>query len=428
MRFPAALLALLVCFPAVALAAEPAPEEAGGVDFSFDPLDLRGPTFRFWGGELHLGGRFALDAVAYGSDNVRDDGLEIEDARLTIEGAFDRLALRLEPDFKSENSRRHLFEAWGEYGFCPEFRVRAGQFRVAFTSDFGTRGETLPYPGYDFLSMLTGRHDIGLAVDGDLFGERLWYGLFATAGSGFGVAGQDAESPLLAGRIFARPFGGVESEFPGFLRAIYLGGALAEFSDFDDTVELETPLGNHIFRSMELDGSSGSLIAFEAGIAWGPVRFGYEHAVVSVDGVPLDGDEEDLDDFLAFGWQFAWNVTGEDQAWSRGGWAVPDPETKAEWAECFPGRLELGISWSNGDMDRNVILGELTRDGVESDETEVWQVFLSWYPNPRTRIGIGFVHTAAQEELQSIGGTSAMKAFGGDDSDLSFVLRIEHVF
>jgi hypothetical protein len=420
-----ALLVVTLLLFAVELRAE---EAAPAVEVSLDPFDLRGPTFRFWGGELHLGGRLAADLVKYGSDNVKSDGLRWADARLTIEGLFDDFSFLVEPDLVGTHTRRNLWEAWAAYEFCPEFLIRVGQFRIAPTSDFATRGEVLPAVGYGFPGRLAGRHDVGLGIEGELFGGRLFYSAAATAGEGFAVSGEKTGGSLLGLRLLAHPFGGADSCFPDLLRGLYLGGAYFSLSEFDDALLLETPLDNKVFRTRKLGGDSGYWLAFEAGGSWGPVRIGYEHLVGAANGVPVEEGEEDMDGMLAFGWQVAWNVTGEEHRSSRGAWASPDPATKADWAAGFPGRLELALSWSTGDMDRYLILNGYAPEGVDSDETTVWQLMLSWYPNPRTRIGIGWVRSEAQRELGSIGGTNQSNAFGGGDSDSSFVLRIEHGF
>ena len=122
--------------------------------------------------------------------------MQMDDARLILEGEISSFTWRVEPDLIGVDTPRNLYELWGAWEFDPAFRLTGGQFRVAQSTEFSTREEHLPFTGYAFPSYLDGRYDVGLSADGDLFPGGLWYQATATTGRGFNPEGHRLQSPL----------------------------------------------------------------------------------------------------------------------------------------------------------------------------------------------------------------------------------------
>jgi hypothetical protein len=317
---------------------------------------------------------------------------------------------------------RNLYEAWAAWRFHSAFRLTGGQFRVALGSEFATREEDFPLPGYGFSSYLDGRYDAGLRADGDLCPEGLWYQATVTAGRGFGLEGHRRNSSLYGLRLVAHPFAWSSSFEDSAWRGFFAGVGLASLSDFDDPIVLTTPLESRVFRTPDLNGRGGRWIHWELGFHHGPFRLAWERVVGSADDVPVGGGmREDMDQLTSWQAYGSWNITGENQVWKDGGWQRP----KTRWATGepldfeFPGRLETGIRYSNADIDRSLFMNGITDYDPSTQEVRTFSLDLSWWPMERTRFMLAWVKTLADNHLSTFGGTSR---------DSSFVLRMDFNF
>ena len=393
------------------LVEEAGTNEADSLIASFDPrahlrLDL-GPV------EAQLGGRFVLDATKYGNANRSRSGFKFNDVRLRLTlSAYDFIG-HVEFDALGRKTPRNLYEAWAAWEPCAAFRLSAGQMRVGLGSEFASRERDLAFAGYSFASYLDGRYDVGLRIDGDLVEDVLFYEATATAGKGFGLDGHRRQSPLYAMKLVAHPFGFVDSEsggFPGFLRGLYGGAAIARLDDFDDPIILATPYETVVFKTPDLNARGGMWFHYEAGYHHGPFRLSGELVHGVAEDVPIGGGvREDMDQLSAYHVSFAWNLTGEEQLLRRGRWeggkrsgrcALIPPGT-------IPGRLEASVRYSNTDMDRELFNRGITTYAASAQEIRTFSAFLSWSPpvQPkfgRLRVGAGIVRTISDSALTAL--------------------------
>lgn len=423
MKHTVALLALLI----LAIAAAPASgsdgvrdgdgvrESDGSGEIYWDGLN--GLVGEIGGWDLHLGGRIVVDAIKYGHANERDSGLELDDARLVFEGGYGDFRFRVEPDLVGTDTRDNLFEAWGAYEIDPALRLKAGQLRVALSSEFATREEDLPLVGYGFGPYLDGRYDVGLRADGCVLREGLWYEATATAGRGFGLEGDRLDNPQYSLRIVSHPFRWIDAgdAFDGF----FVGLGLAYSPDGDVPVVVTNPFESVVFRTDDLDGDSAGWRHIEVGYYTGPVRVAWERVVGTVNDVPVGGGlTEDMDQITSWTLAGSWNITGEDQAWARGAWTRDLTDTPA-WPDAesiFPGRWEVAARYSNADIDRALFDYGLATYDPSTQEVRTFSLDLNWFPHEKLRAALGWVKTIADHELTT---------FGGTDRDSSFVLRME---
>jgi len=142
------------------------------------------------------------------------DTLLIRRARPIIEATLhDKYDFRLMPDFGG--GQTVLFDAYGQARFAPEIQLRAGKFKPPVGLEQLQVDDNLFFAERSLATDLVPNRDVGLQLQGDLFGGALSYALGVFNGVVDAAnadvdsnSGKDAEA-----RLFAKPFknGGVEA-------------------------------------------------------------------------------------------------------------------------------------------------------------------------------------------------------------------------
>ena len=396
-------------------------QEAG--EFSFFQWGmLQGFDPQHNGWDVHLGGQLAVDANYYDSDNVKDRGLRWETVNVLFMGNYkNELFFHIEPDLLGIDTLDNLYEAWAGWHFDSALRVKAGQVKVALSTEFATREENLPAVDYGFSSYLDGRYDLGLQIDGALGSNLFWYEATAVSGNGFDLAGNSRDAAQFSIRAVSFPLDRLRFEW---LRNAFAGFSFAYSPDFDDELFLATPLRSTTFATANLDGDSARWLHGEAGWFWGPLRVGAERVHGAVNDVKVSsGGRKDFDRLTSWSAYGAWFITGQQVRWKQGRWLPPVSKTAAgknDQERDFLGFLdslgclELAFRYSNADMDRDLFKEGLTDYGISSQEVRTATLNLNWYPRDGLVISAGWVKTIADQDLFS---------FGGTDRDSSFILR-----
>jgi phosphate-selective porin len=184
-------------------------------------------------------------------------------------------------------------------------------------------------------------------------------------------------------------------------------------------VIVSLPLQTRIFTTPDLGGDEGDWAHLEVGWVHGPFMFGYEQMWGGPNGVAIvGGGEDDFDEMTGFSYSAACNLTGEPRGWKDGAW-VPSvgPRPKDGPLSFLPeGRWELGLRYSNGDIDRKLFDNGYTTYAVSSQETRTFSTALFWEPCETFRVGLEWVKTIADD---------ASAILGDEKRDSSFVLRLE---
>ena len=434
MKFSALAVCLVLVLAGICpLFATPGPgeEDDGKGESSYDEqwFDLNRERVLYFSVEdavFRFGGHFAFGWYEYSANNARDDGFETDDARLYLEGEIDRFRLHLGPDLQGTDTPRNLYEAWADAEFDPAIHLRVGQIRMAMGSEFATRKENLPFPGYGFTSYLMGRYDSAIQAWGNLWDGLFYWEGTASAGWGFGLEGHRRENERYGLRLVWHPFANYGPDRPDWrntLPGFFLGLAAAWSPDCDEPLVVATPLESVIFRSKDLDGRSAFWMNLESGWALGPVLIGFEDVLMGqVNDVPIGaGDREDMDQLLGWSLYAAWNITGEKTVWKNGAWA-PALEKGSGWkpgAGVYRGRVELAARYANTDLDRKLFEYGYADYDTSSQETRTFSLGLNWYPLLHTRVSAAWVKTIADEHLD---------VFGGTTRDSSFLLGLELTF
>jgi hypothetical protein len=349
--------------------------EAGEFTF-FEWGVLRGFNTQAEGWDVHLGGQLAVDALYYDSDNAKDSGFRWETVNVLFAGNYEnRLFFHVEPDLLGIDTRNNLYEAWAGWHFDSALRVKAGQVKVALSTEFATREENLPAVDYGFSAYLSSRYDIGLQIDGSLGSNLFWYEATATAGHGFDLDGNARDAARFSVRAVTFPLNRLNF---GWLKNAFAGVSFAYSPDYDDELFLATPLRSTTFSTANLDGDSARWLHGELGWFWGPLRVGGERVHAAVNDVKVGGGRrQDIDELTSWSAYGAWTITGQQVRWNQGRWLPPMLETAAGREKAGPdifgfldslGRLEIAFRYSNADIDRDLFETGLTDYGISSQE------------------------------------------------------------
>ncbi len=156
--------------------------------------------------------------VGYTCDS-RDGEGNTFDLRRVILMASGRITDKLQCHFMySFANTGKILEAYAEYAFRPEFRVRLGQFKTMYTFEnplspcdvelINCCSQSVGYlAGVDGSDPLYGAHtgrDLGLMASGDLFGRLLSYNLAAMNGQGINRKDLNSRKDIV-GRLTVRP-------------------------------------------------------------------------------------------------------------------------------------------------------------------------------------------------------------------------------
>jgi phosphate-selective porin len=415
---------LLTCFALVSgVNAETGPLLECGPSSYFQYKMLRGLDTEWKSWKIHLGGQLTVDAVAYDKDNKKDSGLRWETINLRITGSYgNKFHFYIEPDLLGIDTKNNLYEAWAGWDISPKLRMKVGQIRVALNSEFATRPEDFPSTDYGFSSYLDGRYDLGLQVQGLLWGSTIWYQGSATAGQGFDLDGNRKSDPQVSIRAVVFP---MQALGYSFLKGGFLGLGLAWSPDYDDEIFLQTPLRSTVFTTEDLDGDSARWIHVEFGWYWGAFRLGAERVDGEIEDVKVgNAVPQDFDQLTSWSAYASWNITGERMRWERGRWLPPlldgRPEDKKQIFDFLKfldplGCLEVAFRYSNADIDRGLFDSGLTTYNPSTQEVRTATLNLNWYPQPGLKVTAGWVKTIADHELSTLGGTNR---------DSSFILRM----
>jgi len=403
------------------------------------PLALapsRLPAAQEWlDGRLRTEEILSLQAIAYGSDNVRADELRLDRAAIRVEGDLaEALRLRATGDLVGKDTRYGFEEAWLEYAADTRYRVTLGLIKFPMGAEYGIPREELPFQGYSFAAYLDGRTDVGLELDGEFRDGFFYYDVFGTAGEGFDPLGQDRNGPLFGARFVTYPWRDDAASITdrGWLARLrngfFLGLGYSYSTDFEAELDVANPFRNKLFDTERLEADSNSYYHWNLGLDAGSVRALLESARGSLEGVEKpDGSTADFDKNRITAWvgSVSWMVTGETYDSrpyrQRDGRAEPlparplfGPGANGGW-----GALEVAVRYANGDIDRDLFDEGFTTYEVSSQEFRSLTGAINWYPATYARLSLQVVRTLADQ-------TPA--AFEGEGRDTTYAAAAQFTF
>jgi phosphate-selective porin OprO/OprP len=355
-------------------------------------------------GYVQTDGRFyASDRV----DTAANDSFLIRRARPIFEGTvYQKFDYRVMLDFGAQSSlstanNALLQDAYVTARLLPEFQIVAGKMKEPVGLERLQSGSNLLFPERAYPTQLLPNRDVGLQLQGDLFGGLLRYeaGVFngvADGGSGdFDTTDSDKD---VAGRLFAHPFrstgiealeglgigvAGTYGEQSGSLRN-FVSAGLQRFFTYRTSSVATSP-------NVLSDGVHWRLTP-QAYYYWGPFGLLAEYAISSQEvlqagGGAGAGQRERLEHT---GWQVAasYFVTGEANSFRA---VTPrKPVTLAEGGGW--GALELAARFTELDVDDDAF-PIFANPATAATKATTWSVGANWHLNRNLKLSLDYDHT-----------------------------------
>jgi phosphate-selective porin OprO and OprP len=357
---------------------------------------------------LKIRGYVQADARFYPDDNAAgtaNDTFLLRRVRPILEGTvFEEYDFRVMLDFGSGASASaanngFVQDAYLNARFRPEFQVQVGKFKEPVGLERLQSGANLLFVERGYPTQLLPNRDVGVQLQGDLFGGALSYaaGVFngvADGGSGdFETADDDKD---FAGRIFAHPFKntgisplkglglGVSGTFgnqEGALRTFVSPGQQRFFGYW-------TGLGtNAATASVVADGEHWR-ISPQGYYYWGPFGLFGEYAI-SEQWVRRDDGAATFGRTRNTGWQVAasYILTGEENSWR-----ALTPKKPLNFRNGTWGAWEIAARIGQLDVDDDAF-PLFANPANSATEATSWGVGLNWHLNRNVKLNLNYEQT-----------------------------------
>lgn len=358
---------------------------------------------------LKIRGYAQVDGRFYSDDNsttaTRNDTLLIRRLRPIFEGTvFDTFDYRIMLDFPSGSptsagNNGLVQDAYVNYRPIPQFQIQAGKFKEPVGLERLQSGANLLFVERGYPTQLVPNRDVGLQVQGDLFGGGLRYeaGVFngvANGGSGDNEQGDDEKD--IAARLFATPFiksdndwlrgvgfgvAGTIGNQEGVLRSVVTSGQQTFFTYLSGAGTVAAPnvaANGRIWRvSPQANYYKGSFGLFA------------EYVVTSQEVTRTAGATINSATLRNTAWQVAasWFVTGEDNSYKAVTPLKPFNLGLTGW-----GALELTARFGELDVDNDTFPLFASATTSASKATS-WGVGANWHLNRNLKLSLNYEQT-----------------------------------
>lgn len=383
--------------------------------------------------------------VETGFHDAADTGL-LRRVRPTIEGTlYGKYDFRFTPDFG--NGSAQVVDAYIDARFDPSFKVRAGKFKSFVGLERLQSGGDIKFLERSYVTnAILPNRDLGVAVHGDLFENKLNYAFGVVNGVADGgnisTGNEFNGDKEFTGRLFATPFSGSDSALAGL--GFGIGGTYTDsqgeknlnFTDTSAADATRNGLPSYVTNGQQTffrygsgvvaDGKR-SRIAPQANYYIGPLGIIAEYARVSqevgkasdgslnvgggnVNSTIISGTNKTLDHDA---WQIAasYLVTGEEASFKgvkpkrdfdleKGGWGAwelvaryseinLDKDTFKNAAGKYA--AETGaLTAATAGTAKNLAYSDLTKS---AEAAHSWTAGVNWYLNSNTKISLNYEHT-----------------------------------
>jgi phosphate-selective porin OprO/OprP len=382
---------------------------------------------------LKVRGYVQADARFFPNDNsagTANDTFLLRRVRPILEGTlFEKYDFRVMLDFGSGASASaanngFVQDAYVNARLWPEFQIQAGKFKEPVGLERLQSGANLLFVERGFPTQLVPNRDVGLQLQGDLFGGALSYaaGVFngvADGGSGdFETADDDKD---VAGRIFAHPFKNTEI---APLKGLGIGVA-GTYGNQEGALRTFVSPGQQRFfgyRSGVGTNAATANVVADGGhwrispqgyYYWGPFGLFGEY-VVSDQQVRRDDGTATFAKIRNTAWQVAASfiLTGEENSWKALAPKKPFSLSGGTW-----GAWEIAARFGQLDVDDDAF-PLFANPATSATEATSWGVGLNWHLNRNLKINLNY------EQTDFKGGTAPLLAKG----EKAILTRIQVAF
>ena len=286
-----------------------------------------------------------------------------------------------------------LRDAYLDFRFLPELRLRGGQFKVPFSVEELTSDLFIDFVERSLVNELAPSYDAGAMVYGSLAQGALSYFLGGFNGSGQNTPDNNADKDLAARLVFA-PF---KASDDFWLKGFQIAGNVTwgnqeSFRTARGRTEARVP---NRFEYFARQPARGDRTRFGGGLAWvvGPasLKFEYDEEIDHRDGLGPGGS--DLDSVRAKGWYVSgtYLLTGEERGLN--GPVVPRRPFNPIADGVGLGAWEVGVRFAElkFSSDDPVIFfdGNLSRipggGSTAENGAKALTLGVNWYLNERVR-------------------------------------------
>lgn len=361
---------------------------------------------------LKIGGWYQGDLNAFTHKNDGNTRFRNRRARLDIRGILeDHFEYRLFPQFAGASA--NLQEAWLEYKYFPNFRMKLGQFKVPYSLESQYSSLWTDFVEKSIgVESLEPAEDIGFMIFGNPFQGRLEYAVGAFNGRSRTL--EDNNDALDgATRIIYAPF---KTSGNDTWKDLYIGGSITigqSKEDLGDT-GFSTAGGNRFATYGAATRHADERRRYGAELQWifGPGDIKSEYVVAKFDEVDRSGQKEDVD-IDAWYLSFSYFLTGEKKPKNR--WIVPNKNFS--WKE-GGGAWEMAVRIEQFHITNEspFLAGLLTGSNSANAVTAA----LNWWPNKHTRLMLNYEFTNLDEGVL-VGGEV-------ENDESLFLLRAQYNF
>lgn len=361
-------------------------------------------------GYIQADARFYPDDVATGT---RNDTFLLRRVRPIIEGTVaERFDYRLMLDFPSGSptsagNNGLVQDAYLNARIYPWLQVQVGKFKEPVGLERLQSGANLLFIERNYPTQLVPNRDVGLQLQGDLFGGGLRYevGVFngvANGGSGDNEQADDAKD--VAARLFATPFARTDSSW---LRGLGFGAA-GTIGDQDGALRtFVTPGQQTFFTYITGAGTIASPNVAANGKIWrvSPQAYYYlgsfgifgEYAYSAQNVTQTAGATSATDTLRNSAWQVAasWFVTGEENSFK-----AVTPKSPFKFGGPGWGAVELTARYGELNLD-NDTFPLFANPATSATKANSWGAGVNWYLNRNVKLSLNY------EQTDFTGGTSA---------------------
>ena len=378
-----------------------------------------------------------IDYRSYVGENnsTNQDGFNFRRIRPSIEGTVGGIYdFRFTPEFgeaktSSSTSTSGIVDAYIDARFKPYFQVRAGKFKPYVGLERLQSGADIKFIERSFVSnnFLPNR-DLGVAVHGDLFQDKLTYAIGLHNGvtdGGDAPTSKDVNgNKEWAGRIFTTPFkdsdnvlsglgfgiAGTHTKFTGVGATTY-DSAKAILPDYKNPSQSTNffTYGNNTFAS-----GDHNRVSPQAYFYHGPFGVIAEYAWVK-QGLQNNSSKTNAKNDA---WQIATSylITGEDASFKG-----VKPKRIFDVDQGTWGAFELVARYQEANIDDNVF-GTYADLSKSAKSASAWAVGLNWYLNQNIKLATNYERTS----FDGGAGTSGAVVDRADEETLYTRLQISY--
>jgi phosphate-selective porin OprO and OprP len=313
------------------------------------------------------------------------DTFAVRRARLDLRATlYEYFGLRLHPELAG--SQLSLLDAYGTVGFIDEVELLVGKTKAPIGLELLQNPSDYLFPETGLPSSLIPNRDVGVMVQGELFGSVLSYAVGVFNGTADGATGEvdNNNSKDFVGRLFAKPFAKTDIKPLHELGAGFAAssgkqvGALGSYRSAGRETFFAAP------ETTTADGSHTRLSP-QGYYYVGPVGLLGEY-VRSTQQV-TDGTV--AQDFTASSWQVLGSFVLGGQAAYKGTKVNAPLDPKAgTW-----GALELGARYGELSVDDALFAEGLADDATAAQSAQNFGVVLNWWLHAGTRVQLALDRT-----------------------------------